>query len=190
MQQGNIDRRSQKTKQSIQAALIKLLEEKSFPKISVTDICREADINRNTFYSYYKRQSDVCGEILKLYFNRFSAAVKSISPSDIYAMTLAILDATKTGSDARKVISHCAEYHGISNAFDMKYRDAFIASQKEAGAKNSDEDLARIHDFIVRGYRGVLISYVKQDTNKDDEAIAHELAYMCNTVLQAMIKKD
>ena len=89
MQQGNIDRRSQKTKQSIQAALIKLLEEKSFPKISVTDICREADINRNTFYSYYKRQSDVCDEILKLYFNRFSAAVKIVSPSDVCAMTLA-----------------------------------------------------------------------------------------------------
>ena len=48
------DKRIVRSKRLIQEALAELLEEKSFDSITVTDIVRRADINRGTFYAYYK----------------------------------------------------------------------------------------------------------------------------------------
>ncbi|MCF0140606.1 MAG: TetR/AcrR family transcriptional regulator [Mogibacterium sp.] len=57
------DRRVAKTKKSIRVAFTKLLAEKDFNTITVTDIAKEADINRKTFYNYYTCISDVHDEI-------------------------------------------------------------------------------------------------------------------------------
>lgn len=48
------DRRTKYTKNVIRQALMELLKEKPISKITVTDICKLADINRSTFYSYYE----------------------------------------------------------------------------------------------------------------------------------------
>lgn len=47
------------TKKLLQNALIQLLHQKSIDKISVTELCRCAEINRVTFYKYYSNPSDV-----------------------------------------------------------------------------------------------------------------------------------
>ncbi len=57
------DRRVKRTKRSLRDALLKLLEEKTFNQISVTELTELADVNRATFYFYY---DDVCDMILKL----------------------------------------------------------------------------------------------------------------------------
>lgn len=54
-----IDRRVKYTKQAIRDSFLKLLSVKPIEKISVTEICREADINRGTFYSHYTDPYDL-----------------------------------------------------------------------------------------------------------------------------------
>ena len=53
------DRRVKYTKQAIRDSFLKLLSEKPIEKISVTEICREAEINRGTFYSHYNDPYDL-----------------------------------------------------------------------------------------------------------------------------------
>lgn len=45
------DRRTRYTRQVIKEAFLKLLEEKEYPKITVTEICRLAEINRGNLLS-------------------------------------------------------------------------------------------------------------------------------------------
>lgn len=47
------DRRNRKTTAIIEKIFIELLSKKSIDKISVTEICEKADINRGTFYLHY-----------------------------------------------------------------------------------------------------------------------------------------
>ena len=47
------DRRVRYTKKAIRDGFLQLLAVKPIEKISVTEICREADINRGTFYAHY-----------------------------------------------------------------------------------------------------------------------------------------
>ena len=42
-----------RSRKLIRQAFVELLKEKSFEKITVTDIVKEADINRSTFYAHY-----------------------------------------------------------------------------------------------------------------------------------------
>lgn len=54
-----MDRRSDKTKKLLENALIKLIIEKGFDRISIKDLTEEADINRGTFYIHYKDKYDL-----------------------------------------------------------------------------------------------------------------------------------
>ena len=42
------------TKRAIMLSLLKLLKQKSVDKVTVKDICDECEINRNTFYYYFR----------------------------------------------------------------------------------------------------------------------------------------
>ncbi|MBC1920421.1 TetR/AcrR family transcriptional regulator [Listeria booriae] len=58
------DRRIKKTKTSFTNALLTLLDEKDFKKITVTDIVTRADVNRGTFYKHYQEKEDLLNEII------------------------------------------------------------------------------------------------------------------------------
>ena len=65
------NRRVAMTRRMIKDALIFLMEEKDFAKISISDICTKADINRSTFYSHYKDTRQVISDIEDDIISRF-----------------------------------------------------------------------------------------------------------------------
>ena len=46
-------RKTQYTKSVIRESFLSLLQEKPVEKITVTQLCAKADINRSTFYAHY-----------------------------------------------------------------------------------------------------------------------------------------
>lgn len=52
-----------RSKTMIKDALLSLMIEKPFDKISITDIVKKADINRGTFYAHYSNTADVLKSI-------------------------------------------------------------------------------------------------------------------------------
>ena len=57
-----IDRRIQRTRQSLRTALLDLIKEKDYDEISIEDITERADIGRTTFYLHYKDKEDLLME--------------------------------------------------------------------------------------------------------------------------------
>lgn len=53
MTKTSADKRSQRTQRLIKRVFMALLKEKPIEQITVTELCRIADINRSTFYQYY-----------------------------------------------------------------------------------------------------------------------------------------
>ncbi len=54
-----VDRRIQRTRQLLQDALITLILEKGYDKITVQDIIDEANVGRSTFYAHYLDKDDL-----------------------------------------------------------------------------------------------------------------------------------
>lgn len=59
-----IDKRIVRTKDDFKHALIKLVSEKSFESITITEICEEAKYNRATFYSHFEDKIDLASELI------------------------------------------------------------------------------------------------------------------------------
>ena len=57
------NQRTRLTKRLLQEALLHLLQAKSLDKISVSELCRQAGINRSTFYRHYTLPCDVLADI-------------------------------------------------------------------------------------------------------------------------------
>jgi AcrR family transcriptional regulator len=47
------NRRTQYTQTSLKQALIQLLQQQPLAKVTVTELCQQADLNRSTFYTHY-----------------------------------------------------------------------------------------------------------------------------------------
>lgn len=58
------DMRTRRTKKALKKALTILMVNESIEKISVTDICNEAEINRVTFYTHYNDKYELLHELL------------------------------------------------------------------------------------------------------------------------------
>ncbi len=59
-----IDRRTLYTRNVIKDALLEALNEKNFEQITVTDVCRRAEITRATYYLHYQSLTEVLDELL------------------------------------------------------------------------------------------------------------------------------
>lgn len=59
-----IDARILKTRRDLRTALMSLLHNYNFDKISVSDICEEAMVNRMTFYKHYKDKYDLLCDLI------------------------------------------------------------------------------------------------------------------------------
>jgi AcrR family transcriptional regulator len=59
------DRRSQRTRRLVSAAMIDLLREKRYDAITVQDLLDRADIGRSTFYSHYFDKQDVLASLIE-----------------------------------------------------------------------------------------------------------------------------
>lgn len=59
MNEGAMDKRSRRTRQAIENALLRLIETRGYGLVSVRDICDEAEVSRSTFYTHYADKDDL-----------------------------------------------------------------------------------------------------------------------------------
>lgn len=60
-----MDSRIIRTKKKLQDGLIDLLKQNSILDISVSELCRTANVDRNTFYSHYSNISELCSLFIR-----------------------------------------------------------------------------------------------------------------------------
>lgn len=69
------DRRVKRTKKMLRESLFSLLEEKPLKEITVKELTEAADVNRSTFYFYYKDINDMMMQIQNEIYTVFEAEV-------------------------------------------------------------------------------------------------------------------
>lgn len=77
------------TKQALARALKELMQEKSFEKISISDICTRCEMNRKSFYYHFIDKYDLVNWIFD---TEFIATIQSVIHEDSWAVIYAISD--------------------------------------------------------------------------------------------------
>lgn len=68
---GQTDPRVRRTKQEFQQALLDLLENQEYERITVSQIAQQAGLNRATFYLHYEDKEDLLEQYLSKYLDEF-----------------------------------------------------------------------------------------------------------------------
>ena len=86
------NRRAKMTKLLFHNALLELMQEKPFSKITIKEICEQADLNRTTFYLHYADQNELLKEIERDTCQKTHEYIKKLdTASDISELITALL---------------------------------------------------------------------------------------------------
>ena len=137
------------TKKIIKESLLKLLETREIHQVTVTDICKNADINRGTFYTHYKDAYDL---LQSMEDELFSQIVKYISetPAEKYydSLLLKVLELIKENKDLCKIL--------ICRQGDNLLLDKLIFIANKADL----EHIYSVSDEINKSYSNYYIRYI------------------------------
>ncbi|MCU9614415.1 TetR/AcrR family transcriptional regulator [Caldibacillus lycopersici] len=99
-----IDRRINKSKSALKDALLQLMEEKDFRKITITDLVNISNLNRGTFYKHYQSKEELLDELID---DVIHDLVHSYREPYLHTDKFAISELT---SGAVKIFEHVASY--------------------------------------------------------------------------------
>lgn len=158
------------TKKAIQHAFIRLLEEKSFDKITVKDIVETCEINRNTFYYYYEDIYDLLREVLAVETETILGKHQSFASWED-----GVVEGIRFALDHRTALNHI--YHSVNREYLERYLNQVIGyimrdfvTQEAEGLKVSEADLDLVARFYANAVVGAVISWIQNDMKSDPEA--------------------
>lgn len=142
------DRRTLYTRKVIKDAFIKLVNQQSYTKITVAQICREAEITRSTFYLHYNQLSDVLNEVLDdaLLFSDTAAELSDLQNDSLVPACQRIAGATKY----RKILMDPDLSEYIIGRIAVHERDKIIPQIKQKTGLN-EQEAETLFQYMIHG---------------------------------------
>lgn len=154
------DLRIIKTKKTLGEALVKLMKEKNFERIKISDICEEALVNRSTFYAHYDDKYDLLVDLINDLKESLLDKLKDNESTDFSKEYLMELINT--------LIDHIANQKEIYTAILSNNRNGFLIDflmdviERDVSARlKTREDIKKSNvplDTIIKFYVGGLIN--------------------------------
>ncbi len=141
----------------IRQALFDLMEDNPISKITVTDICKKADINRSTFYSYYE---DVYSLLSSIQNDMFENVMLSLSSENWFEDLLELVD--KNRDLCRVLIGPHGDSSFMRQLLYLGYENS-IAFWKKNYPNASPEVLDYLYAYMSSGVIGILENWVFSD---------------------------
>ncbi len=187
-----MDRRVKYTKSIIKDTFLNLLGEKDINSITVTEVCKIADINRATFYRYY----DDCYHLLRVIEEEFMEELTNSSPminlpdESVYEFTYGVLKVFENNKKLIRLLfntnnniyflNEVLEY--CYNKCVEKWSNLFPSIEKN--------NIEYKTVFIFNGALGVINYWIKNDFLEDVEYIAKMIEdTSINGIRELIIKK-
>ncbi|MGN0738732.1 MAG: TetR/AcrR family transcriptional regulator [Treponema sp.] len=166
-------------------ALLELLENKNYNEISITEICKNAGVNRSTFYSHYSTIYDLYAETYKnlsdSFFNSFDFT-RETTDAKLFASEKYIVPYLEFVREHKKF------YKSLVNNFESFNTDTrlvmaenvFIPIFKKRGVK----DLTMIDyilKFYLNGINAIVLNWISKDCK---EEISYIYKIICRCIKQ------
>jgi len=153
------------TKQLLQNALLKLLKTVPLHAISIRELCKEAGINRTTFYNHYGSQYDLLSDISQRFLDAISARLASADAADresVHQRVAMVLEYISENRDLSMLL--------INNTIDPGFAERIFALQKigdllDAALTNCRDAHKRTAtiSFVIHGSYKLLQDWINQE---------------------------
>lgn len=179
------NRRVQMTKRLITDAMTELCERgEPVAKISVSELCAIAEVNRSTFYKYYDGPEDLFGEIEEKFFSELSAfMVPNVNADIATGMREMCSYISQNKRIARIVINNNINPNFPEKLFSlpMLQNSAEIFLTQRFGKSLGEGKMKYIYLFIVYGGYHMMRAWLNGDSSESYEEIADIILTLLNS---------
>jgi AcrR family transcriptional regulator len=168
-----VDRRVLYTKMFLKESLLELMKEKPIDKITPTELCRRAEINRNTFYKHYYTTRDLLQEIEE----EFSAQIveslgAKLHQNDTLQLLQQICQIVLDKKEFCKILLSANGDSAFMQDVIMLGKSFILQSWEEMGVQLSEEKMEIAFAFIISGSVAIMRTWAAGDMSIPPQEIA------------------
>ena len=185
------DRRVLYTKMFLKESLLALMKEKPIAKITPTELCRHARLNRNTFYAHYNSPEDLLKNIEDEMYEQIRHSIeRSLTSASISALLTEICQAIYDHRDLCTVLfSEYGDKDFLRRIIDLAH-DRTITEWKKINTRSDSEQAEMLYSYSVNGSVSVIQKWILEDIKKSPQDIAQFIEIASNYGLHGFIRKQ
>ena len=157
------NKRRRESRKRIENALVKLLQQRKLSQISVTDICKEAEVNRTTFYANYIDIFDL------------AEAVQNRLEEEVWDLYQEEMEQGRSSYDFIKLFRHIKEnplFYKTYFKLNAGGKFRFMGYDIEQAAIRYDNRYIEYHiEFFGNGLNAVIKKWLENDCRESPEEI-------------------
>jgi len=180
---------SQTTKRALAASLKKLLAERPLDKITVIDIVKDCEVNRQTFYYHFQDINDLLEWFI---MNEASMALDGKKTYDTWqrGFVQILQYARENKTVVMNVSKSLDREQGEKYLYDIAY-DLLIGvvDEKAAGIPVREEDKKTIADFYKYAFVGLALNWIKNGMKEDPQVIIDQLSVLIQGSFSEALEK-
>ena len=172
-------------------ALISLLEEKAFEYITISEICKKAEVNRSTFYLHYENTVDLLNETARFLLDDFAAyfnvdvenitnKFKENSLDELNFISDEYLHPYLSYIKENRIVFSTVLLHSVSfgfnEIFQRLYDNIFNPILERYNYPATDRKYAMI--FYLNGITAIVTEWLKDGCEKTIEEVS-QIIYGC-----------
>lgn len=184
-----MDIRSQRTKQVISESFLELLKGKPASRITVTEICSMASINRATFYKHYLDVPDLQVSLENEILSDFTSFLQNSCFSDnVKYKTVLIEMLTYLQQYGSRFYLLCSGNAGSElpvKAFQLINDFAFPIMQQKLPT-GEEEKAKLLYQFLTHGCGALLVSWLRGEAKLSVEEIAEFIMRISGAAVQSV----
>ncbi len=184
-----IDRRVQYTKMFLRESLLELMREKPIGKITPTELCRRADINRNTFYAHYDSPEALLSSIEDELYDQLNHSLQlSLRDGNLLLTLTEICEAIQKNHDLCNVLfSDNGDKEFLRRIVNIAH-DRCISDWRAAGMREDSGQMDMLYTFTASGSVAIIERWIREDMKKAPEQIARFIAQASAQGQRAFVK--
>lgn len=171
-----MDSRVRYTKMVLKQALLEILQTKPIGKVTIKEICEEANLNRGTFYLHYNEPNDLLREIENEFveenMNFFSPYIQEQNDINHLANLFNCILSN------RDICIILMGPHGAPQFLDRiqsMMRDNVLGQWQAEFPEYDHQDLEFVYEFILPGAMRLILNWAQNKDNISTEHLAKRL---------------
>lgn len=182
-----MDKRILNTKKKLTDTLLILLKDKKIKDITVLELCKEASINRTTFYKYFKDIDDLVLKLEETLLEDLKEYIVDIKRNFLISYTSKIIETVSIHKDIyARILSENGDHTFLRRILSLVYNQS-IDEWQHLLKKATRSDLEKIYNFIVDGTIGIVEEWIKNDCEEEPTNVSLFINKICMSGLSSFI---
>ncbi len=170
------------SKSILKSALIRIMKTKPLDRIGVSELCKEAGVNRSTFYAHYETITDLVEEIELEFLDQIPALNSELSDKQLIKELTVYTSFVREHPDAFNIL--------VDNGYIMpKYYKRWISEQEQFLEHDQESGMIREQISLIANYTiaGITQAY-KRWLTEGEYLSAEDFAYFIVQTYRATYK--